>query len=115
MPSDLSTLEAGSEAMSPADLAALPAVRLFVERVRDVQPDFRLTSANGPTVTAICRRLDALPLALELAAPWMKVLTAEDLLRRLDARRPVLDRRPARSSRTPTDDECDRRLELSAP
>ena len=46
-----------------------PAVRLFVERVRDVQPDFRLTSANGPTVAAICRRLDALPLALELAAP----------------------------------------------
>ena len=69
--------------MSPADLARSPAVRLFVERVRDVQPDFRLTSANGPTVTAICRRLDALPLALELAAPWIKVLTAEDLLRRL--------------------------------
>ena len=77
-------LEVDSEAMSPADLARAPAVRLFVERVRDVQPDFRLTSANGPTVTAICRRLDALPLALELAAPWMKVLTAEDLLRRLE-------------------------------
>ena len=77
-------LEVGSEAMSPADLARSPAVRLFVERVRDVQPDFRLTSANGPTVTAICRRLDALPLALELAAPWIKVLTAEDLLRRLE-------------------------------
>ena len=76
-------LEAGSEAMPPADLARAPAVRLFVERVRDVQPDFRLTSANGPTVSAICRRLDALPLALELAAPWMKVLTVEDLLRRL--------------------------------
>jgi predicted ATPase len=77
-------LDTGSDALSPADLARAPAVRLFVERVRDVQPDFRLTSANGPTVTAICRRLDALPLALELAAPWMKVLTAEDLLRRLD-------------------------------
>ena len=76
-------LEADADAMSPADLARSPAVRLFVERVRDVQPDFRLTSANGPTVTAICRRLDALPLALELAAPWIKVLTAEDLLRRL--------------------------------
>ena len=76
-------LEVDADAMSPADLARSPAVRLFVERVRDVQPDFRLTSANGATVTAICRRLDALPLALELAAPWMKVLTAEDLLRRL--------------------------------
>ena len=58
-------------------------MRLFVARVRDVQPDFRLTPANGRIVTAICRRLDALPLALELAAPWMKVLTVEDLLRRL--------------------------------
>src|SRR5262249_38664816 len=69
---------------SPADLARMAAVRLFVERVRDVEPGFRLTSRNGPTVTAICRRLDALPLALELAAPWMKVLTAENLLRRLE-------------------------------
>jgi predicted ATPase len=72
-------LEADADGLSPADLARSPAVRLFVERVRDVQPDFQLTSANGRTVAAICRRLDALPLALELAAPWMKVLTAEDL------------------------------------
>ena len=49
-----------------------------------MQPEFRLTSANAPTVTAICRRLDGLPLALELAAPWLKVLTADDLLRRLE-------------------------------
>jgi predicted ATPase/transcriptional regulator with XRE-family HTH domain len=76
-------LAANGDATSPADLARSPAVQLFVERVRDVQPDFRLTSANGPTVSAICQRLDALPLALELAAPWIKVLTAEDLLHRL--------------------------------
>jgi predicted ATPase/DNA-binding XRE family transcriptional regulator len=69
---------------SPPDLARSPAVRLFVERARDVQPDFRLTAANWATVTAICRRLDALPLAIELAAPWIKVLTLEDLLRRLE-------------------------------
>ena len=76
-------LDSDVNVTSPADLARSPAVRLFVERVRDVQPEFRLTSANGPDVWAICRRLDALPLALELAAPWIKVLTAEDLLRRL--------------------------------
>jgi predicted ATPase/DNA-binding XRE family transcriptional regulator len=76
-------LEVDVDASSPADLARSPAVRLFVERVHDVLPDFRLTPANGPTVMAICRRLDALPLALELAAPWIKVLTAEELLRRL--------------------------------
>jgi predicted ATPase len=82
--SDLSQLQAASDATSPADLARVPAVRLFVERVRDVRPDFRLTPANGPTVAAICRRLDALPLALELAAPWVKVLALEDLLNRLE-------------------------------
>ena len=76
-------LDVDVDAKSPADLIRSPALRLFVERVRDVQPDFRLTASNGPTVSAICRRLDALPLALELAAPWIKVLTAEDLLRRL--------------------------------
>jgi predicted ATPase/transcriptional regulator with XRE-family HTH domain len=73
------------EGMSPADLAQIPAVRLFVERVRDVVPDFRLTAANGATVAAICRRLDALPLALELAASWMKVLMPDDLLRRIES------------------------------
>ena len=76
-------MEVGSEATSPADLARAPAVRLFVERVRDLQPDFRLTTANASTITAICRRLDALPLALELAAPWIKVLPEDELLRRL--------------------------------
>jgi predicted ATPase/DNA-binding XRE family transcriptional regulator len=70
--------------MSPADLARVPAVRFFLERVRDVRPAFRLTSANAPTVTAICRRLDALPLALELAAPWLQVLAPDDLLHRLE-------------------------------
>ena len=72
-----------AEDASADDVARSPAVRLFVERVCDVRPEFRLTPANGHTLTAICRRLDALPLALELAAPWLKVLTPEDLLRRL--------------------------------
>jgi predicted ATPase/transcriptional regulator with XRE-family HTH domain len=76
-------LDAGSEAVAPADLARIPAVRLFLERVRDVQPDFHLTVANASTVAEICRRLDGLPLALELAAPWLKVLTVEGLLRRI--------------------------------
>src|SRR5262249_708966 len=78
------SFDADADTLSPADLARIPAVRLFLERVRDVKPDFRLTSTNGPTVATICRRLEALPLALELAAPWIKVLTVEDLLRRLE-------------------------------
>ncbi|MGH7551820.1 MAG: ATP-binding protein [Longimicrobiales bacterium] len=77
-------LDVDSDGTLPADLARAPAVRLFVERARSAQPDFHLTAVNGPAVTAICRRLDALPLALELAAPWMKVLTVEDLLSRLE-------------------------------
>jgi predicted ATPase/DNA-binding XRE family transcriptional regulator len=77
------SLDVDADAIALADLARSPAVRLFVERVRDVQPDFHLTAANSATVTAICRRLDALPLALELTARWIKVLTPEDLLRRL--------------------------------
>ncbi len=76
-------LDVGADAALPGDPARSPAVRLFVDRVRDVQPDFQLTPANIATVTAICRRLDALPLALELAAPWLKVLSPEDLLLRL--------------------------------
>src|SRR4051794_24410445 len=76
-------LEVDADAVAAADLARIPAVRLFVERVRSVHPGFRLTAANAGIVTAICRRLDALPLALELAAPWMKVLAPEELLRRL--------------------------------
>jgi len=77
-------LAADCEAMPLADLARVPAVRLFVERVRDAQPGFRLTPANASAVVAICRRLDALPLALELAAPWIKILDAEALLSRLE-------------------------------
>jgi hypothetical protein len=76
-------LGAESDAVSTDELSHSPAVRLFVERVRDVRPDFRLTSANLATVAEICRRLDALPLALELVAPWLKVLTPADLLLRL--------------------------------
>jgi predicted ATPase/DNA-binding XRE family transcriptional regulator len=76
--------DADSDSLPTEDVPRSPAVQLFVERVRDVQPDFRLTSANGRTVAAICRRLDALPLALELAAPWIKALTVQDVLRRLE-------------------------------
>ena len=68
---------------TPADLAGVSAVQLFVSRVQDVRSDFRLTPTNSPIVAAICRRLDGLPLALELAAPWVKALAPEGLLSRL--------------------------------
>jgi predicted ATPase/DNA-binding XRE family transcriptional regulator len=77
-------LEAAADPTAVPDLTRSPALRLLVERVTDVQPDFRVSVENGQTLRAICRRLDALPLALELAAPWIKVLPVEELLRRLE-------------------------------
>jgi predicted ATPase len=72
-----------------------PAVRLFADRAMAAAPDFALTGTNVSVVNAICRQLDALPLAIELAAPWLKVLRPDDLLRRLydDVLPPVLERR----------------------
>jgi predicted ATPase len=68
---------------SLAALRAVPAVRLFTERARDVQPGFALTSQNAEAVAELCRRLDGLPLALELAAASMRLLTPEQILARL--------------------------------
>ena len=72
-----------------------PAVQLFADRAVAAAADFKLTGANASVIDAICRRLDALPLALELAAPWLKVLRPEALLRRLhlDVLPPALERR----------------------
>jgi predicted ATPase len=61
-----------------------PAVELFVQRARKVQPSFELTPENAAAVAEICRRLDGLPLALELAAARVRILEPSALLQRLD-------------------------------
>ena len=66
------------------------AVQLFVRRAGAVQPRFALTDENGAAVAAICRRLDGLPLAIELAATHLRLLTPAALLRRLDRRLALL-------------------------
>jgi non-specific serine/threonine protein kinase len=68
------------------DVEASDAARLFVERARAVLPRFVLTSANTPAVAQICRRLDGIPLAIELAAARVRVLSVEQIAQRLDDR-----------------------------
>ncbi len=72
--------------------ASAPAVALFVERAQALLPSFALTAANSASVAAICRRLDGLPLAIELAVPRLQLLSLPMLLERLDQRLSVLSK-----------------------
>ena len=75
-------------------LANCDAVRLFVERAQAADPDFALTNANASAVTSICRRLDGLPLAIELAAARIRLLSPQMLLDRLQRRLEFLGNAP---------------------
>jgi predicted ATPase/class 3 adenylate cyclase/DNA-binding SARP family transcriptional activator len=72
------------------NLANNPAVQLFVDRARAVRPGFLLTPDNAATVAHVCRRLDGLPLAIELAAARVRMFSLQDLLARLVSRLEVL-------------------------
>jgi predicted ATPase/class 3 adenylate cyclase len=60
-----------------------PAVRLLADRAAATDPDFAVADSNAATVAAICRRLDGLPLAIELCAPWLRTLGPDALLAQL--------------------------------
>jgi tetratricopeptide (TPR) repeat protein len=78
-----SLLLADDPTVSVETLIASPAVALFVDRARAVRPDFALTEGNAAAVAEICRRLEGLPRAIELAAARTRLLNPDELLRRL--------------------------------
>jgi predicted ATPase len=85
-----------SSGLPPLDeLASLPAVRLFVDRAKAVRYDFALTEENAADVVEICRRLEGLPLAIELAAARTRLLEPRALLVRLEHSLDALGTGPA--------------------
>jgi non-specific serine/threonine protein kinase len=88
----LSLLELG-ESVSPEDALASEAVRLFVDRAIFRQSSFRLTTDNARTVARICRHVDGIPLAIELAAARVGMLSLEQIAERVEQSLDVLSRK----------------------
>jgi predicted ATPase len=76
----------GKTERSPDELCHFEAVQLFIERAQAVQPNFAFTALNAPAVAQISRRLDGIPLALELAAARVRMLPPEQIAAHLDDR-----------------------------
>jgi predicted ATPase/DNA-binding SARP family transcriptional activator len=85
---------AGERVFVVPPLSGDDAVRLFVERASAVKPDFQLSQANEVAVRELCRRLDDLPLTIELAAARIPLFTVQGLLERLDQRFSLLTAGP---------------------
>ncbi|MGK2962550.1 MAG: protein kinase domain-containing protein, partial [Gemmatimonadaceae bacterium] len=79
-------LPPSGRAVNAAQLSNVESVRLFTDRAVIASPGFALTEANAATIAEICRRLDGIPLAIELAAARTKVLSVEQIRARLDDR-----------------------------
>src|SRR6185437_4492982 len=79
-------LAAPRESDVPEVSTTYPAMRLFADRAAAVLPGFELAASNARAVASICRNLDGMPLAIELATPWLRTLTPAQLAARLDDR-----------------------------
>jgi predicted ATPase/class 3 adenylate cyclase len=86
------SLSLPDQSASVDELSTTDAVCLFVERTRDANASFALTPDNAAAVAQLCRRLDGIPLAIELAAARARTMTPEDLLERIDQRFTLLTR-----------------------
>lgn len=91
----LAPLALPEDVAAPEMRARAAAVRLFVDRARDTGAEAPLTPASAPILEEICRRLDGLPLAIELAAAWAPLLPPSALLTQLERRLPLLAGGPA--------------------
>jgi predicted ATPase/class 3 adenylate cyclase/DNA-binding CsgD family transcriptional regulator len=90
------TMPPASCSPMPESLGAYDAVALFVERARQARPNFAVNNDNAPAVAEICARLDGIPLAIELAAARVRVLSPDEIRAGLDDRFRLLTARPIR-------------------
>ncbi len=88
------TLPPSGARQSVDEIEACEAVQLFVDRAQAVRPGFRLTGDNAGAVAEICRRLDGLPLAIELAAARLRLMSADSLRKELHGRLTLLSGGP---------------------
>jgi predicted ATPase len=86
VPPDADPADLASRRWPETDPSSFPAVRLFADRAASVLPDFQLDAGIAASVAQICRTLDGMPLAIELAVPWLRTLTPAQLAERLDDR-----------------------------
>ncbi|HLJ53728.1 MAG TPA: tetratricopeptide repeat protein [Chthonomonadaceae bacterium] len=91
---------ASSRLPTVGELLGVPGIQLFVDRAQAILPDFQLTSRNCADIAALCRALDGLPLAIELAAARVRVLTPHQILANMARRFELLvDRRASKDTR----------------
>ena len=84
--------------MRAGDATHYESVSLFLDRAAAVAPGFAIAEGNRAAVIELCRRLDGIPLAIELAAVWLRILSPAQILDRLEDRFRLLDQRSTRGA-----------------
>ncbi|MFF1875513.1 ATP-binding protein, partial [Kitasatospora herbaricolor] len=90
----MGTPELAQQKTSPEAMAAYDSVQLFVDRAAAILPGFELTDENCDSVARLCRQLDGIPLAIELAVVWLRALSLQQIEERLSKRYGLLTRGP---------------------